>query len=121
MEDQNNHTQVGVLHKVFEAVEIGEKRFRKREFVVELKGKYPQFVTFQLTQDRCDIIDPYKVGDEIEVHFNLAGRAWNDKYFNTLTAWRIVRLSQEQLAPTLLQVSLPDPMVDRPKDDDLPF
>ena len=70
--------------------------FRKREFVVEFSENpmYPQFILFQLVQDRCALIDGYNVGDMIDVSFNLRGRQWNSpsgetKFFNSLEAWRI--------------------------------
>jgi hypothetical protein len=74
-------------------------KFQKRDFVLatDLSTPYPQFVTFQVTQDKCAVLDEYNVGDEIKVHFNLRGREWNGadgvKYFNTLEAWRIERVS----------------------------
>jgi single-strand DNA-binding protein len=43
------------------------------------------------------VINAFKVGNEIEVSFNLRGREWTSpagevKYFNTLEAWRLERL-----------------------------
>ena len=79
----------GKLHKVFETEQKSEK-FRAREFVIEIvDGNYPQMVKFQLTQDKCELIDEYNDGDEINVHFNLRGREWNDRFFTNLDAWRI--------------------------------
>jgi len=46
-------------------------------------------VKFQLTQDKCAIMDDYNEGDEILVDFDLRGREWNDKYFTNLNAWRV--------------------------------
>jgi hypothetical protein len=75
-------------------------RFQKREFVVEFADnpQYPEFVKFELIQDKCDLLDSYEVGQELEVHFNLKGRKWIDpqgqaKYFNSLQAWRLVPAS----------------------------
>jgi hypothetical protein len=70
-------------------------RFRKREFVLlDDSSQYPQFISFQLTQDKCSLIDSVNVGDEITVSFNLRGREWTSpkgevKYFNSLEAWKI--------------------------------
>jgi hypothetical protein len=78
-------------------------KFQKRDFVLatDLSTPYPQFVTFQVTQDKCAVLDGYNVGDEIKVHFNLRGREWNGadgiKYFNTLEAWRIERVSNNNV------------------------
>ena len=74
-------------------------RFSKREFVLttEANTPYPQHVSFQVTQDKCNILDQYNVGDELKIQFNLRGREWNGpqgiKYFNTLEAWRIEKVS----------------------------
>lgn len=66
--------------------------FSIREFVVEVPdGNYPQFLKFQLTQDRCEHLDSYKVGDGVEVHFDLRGKEYQGKYFTTLNAWKLVR------------------------------
>ncbi|MEQ9437520.1 MAG: DUF3127 domain-containing protein [Cyclobacteriaceae bacterium] len=80
--------------------------FRKREFVVEYADnpQYPEFVKFECIQDRCDLLDSYKVGQEIGISFNLKGRKWvdpqgNTKYFNSLQAWRIQPVSAEASAP----------------------
>lgn len=70
-------------------------KFKKREFVLtDESSKYPQDIQFQLTQDKCGLLDNTNVGSEIKVHFNLRGREWVSpkgevKYFNTLEAWRI--------------------------------
>ena len=79
----------GKLHKAFETEQKTDS-FKAREFVIEtVDGNYSQFIKFQLTQDRCDLVDPYKEGDEIKVHFDLRGREWQGKYFTNLNAWRI--------------------------------
>ncbi len=84
----------GILKTKSEEQQISDK-FKKREFVLtDNSSQYPQHISFQLTQDKCGLIDQYKIGDELKVHFNLRGREWTSpkgeiKYFNTLEAWRI--------------------------------
>ncbi len=84
----------GILKVKSETQQVSEK-FKKREFVLtENSSQYPQHISFQLTQDKCGLLDQYNVGDEMKVHFNLRGREWTDpqgkvKYFNSLEAWRI--------------------------------
>jgi hypothetical protein len=84
----------GILKVKGQTQQVSEK-FKKREIVVtDNSSQYPQHISFQLTQDKCSIIDNYNVGDEIKVHFNLRGREWTSpqgetKYFNSLEAWRI--------------------------------
>ena len=88
---------IGTLKTKFDTQKVSD-RFQKREFVLttDANTPYPQHVSFQVTQDKCGILDQYNNGDEIKVQFNLRGREWNGpqgvKYFNTLEAWRIERV-----------------------------
>lgn len=107
--------------------------FRKREFVVEFaeNPQYPEYVKFELIQDKCDLLDSMKAGDMVNVSFNLKGRKWTDpqgqvKYFNSLQAWRI---TPEEASAPVSQGNTPPPpaATDEPdwlasgEDDDLPF
>jgi hypothetical protein len=68
--------------------------FAKREFVIETDGEYPETVKFELTQAKCEDIDNHKIGDVINVSFNVRGRKWTNKenkdvYFVSVNAWRL--------------------------------
>jgi hypothetical protein len=89
----------GTVHKVFDT-ESKTDSFKAREFVIKLEGQYPQFIKFQLTQDRCDLMDHHKEGDLIKVHFDLRGREWNEKYFTNLNAWKIEKAQSQDEAPS---------------------
>lgn len=85
----------GKVHEVLETQNVTDT-FKKREIVVEIaeNPQYPEYVKFEAIQDRCSLLDNAKVGDDIEVFFNLKGRAWTDKngkkqYFNTLQIWKV--------------------------------
>ena len=113
----------GRIHAIFEAKQVTE-RFRKREFVLELSDnpRYPQFVLFQLTGDRCENIEGFEVGEEVQVEFSLRGREWTSpqgevKYFNSLDVWTIDRKSAAP-APSADEPPLPE---GPPIDDDVPF
>lgn len=81
----------GKIVKIFDTEQKSDK-FQAREFVIEVAdGKFPQMVKFQLTQDKCNLVDDYSEGEEIVVDFDLRGREWNDRYFTNLNAWRIAR------------------------------
>ncbi len=88
----------GKLHVKFDTVQASEK-FQRRQFVVEYSDNpmYPQYISFELTQDRCSEMERFSIGDMIEVTFNLRGRPWKSKegdtkYFNTLEAWRVQKV-----------------------------
>ena len=57
--------------KVIKPTEVTGKSFSKRDFVIETSDQYPQLVTFQITQDKCALLDNMKVGSQVEVSFNL--------------------------------------------------
>lgn len=127
----------GTLKVKFDTQKVSD-RFQKREFVLTMEANtpYPQHVSFQVTQDKCAILDQFSEGDDIKIQFNLRGREWNGpqgvKYFNTLEAWRIERMtggaapSNNQSAGT--QASAPSAGTPPPvfsaninDNDDLPF
>ncbi len=119
----------GKLIEKFDTEKISDK-FRKREFVIEIKevvgsNEFVNHIKFQLTQDRCDMLDNYNIDDEIRISFNLRGRKWekNGKvsYFTNLEAWRIdkvVRSEEDQPPPPTHDDLL---MPEGPNPDDLPF
>lgn len=114
----------GRLHKVFDT-EQKSASFQAREFVIEVAdGKFPQMVKFQLTQDKCPLIDDYSEGEDISVDFDLRGREWNDKYFTNLNAWRIARADAQDSAQGASMESAPSsaPVAATADfDDDIPF
>ncbi len=84
----------GKVHKIF-PTEQKTATFSAREFVIEVQdGQYPQMVKFQLTQDKCALMDDYNEGDQVVVDFDLRGREWNDKYFTNLNAWRVANAGE---------------------------
>ena len=94
----------GNLYRKFDTEQKTDS-FRAREFVLQIEGQYPQLIKFQLTQDRCDLIDAYDEGNQLKVHFDLRGREWNDKYFTNLNAWRVEAAEQGAAAAAPVQQS----------------
>ena len=89
-------------------------KFRKREFVIEKKEinqnqGYVDYVKFQLTQDRCDLIEPFEISDKIKISFNIKGNRWekdgNVNYFTNLDAWRIEK-TEEEILETLIDYKI---------------
>ena len=112
----------GRLHVISDTKQVTE-RFRKREFVVKIgdDSRFPQYVQFELTGDRCEQLDDYEVGEEVRVEFSLRGREWKSprgetKYFNSLDVWTLQRAGAGR-ARDPFQADEPPP----PSDDDVPF
>jgi len=73
---------------------FGANGFRKRELVVTTDEQYPQHIMIEFTQDKCDLLNSYRVGEPVKVSINLRGREWvnpqgETKYFNSIQGWRI--------------------------------
>lgn len=101
----------GVI-KLIKPINVISDKFSVREFVITTQDKYPQHIIFQTVNDKMDIIAPYGEGQEVEVSYNVRGREYNDKYYNTLDAWKVVG---EAKAPSVLDDILNN------EQDDLPF
>lgn len=103
--------------------------FTKRELVITTDEQYPQHILTEFTQDKCDLLDPYKVGESVKVHINLRGREWvnpqgETRYFNSIQGWRIERLQVQGPAPepaTSTQNFSPATTNNEDEPDDLPF
>lgn len=117
-------------------VHIGQQQqisatFKKRDIVIEIEAddpKYNQQVSFQMIQDKCDILDNFKIGQVVTIGYNLRGRKWTspqgeDKWFNTLQGWKISEAVQNnygQAPAPYQQAPAPNPQ-DSIEDSDIPF
>lgn len=92
----------GVIHEIKD-LETGPKKdgsgdWSKLTFVVEVDAGngYKDYVPF--TMFKTESIDKFlqynQVGDNVEVSFNLKGRAWQDKWFLDAIAWRVWKENQ---------------------------
>ena len=102
--------------------------FKKRELVVTTDETYPQHIMIEFTQDKCDLLNSYAIGDAVKVSINLRGREWQSpqgetKYFNSIQGWRIEKESGPTTAPTTSSApATPAPIPAALEgEDDLPF
>ncbi|MBK7568536.1 MAG: DUF3127 domain-containing protein [Chitinophagales bacterium] len=118
----------GKLLELFPTQEVSAT-FKKREFVVEKTETasdrvFTDTIKFQLIQDRCALLDAYKVGDDVKVTFNIKGSKWEKEgrtsYFVNLDVWKMEKLSESTSTPAVSQ-----PVVESTPlpegEDDLPF
>jgi len=93
----------GIIKRIGNEEQVSAS-FKKRELVIATQEQYPQFISINFMQDKCDLLDPYNLGEEVKVSINLRGREWVNpqgeaKYFNDIQGWRIERLSNSAPAP----------------------
>jgi hypothetical protein len=118
--------------KVINAEQQVSASFKKRELVVTTDEQYPQHIMIEFTQDKCDILNNYSIGDAVKVSINLRGREWvnqqgETKYFNSIQGWRIEKTQSDapaaQMIPPVPAAETFAPATDFKEEehDDLPF
>ncbi|HAN18627.1 MAG: hypothetical protein A2X13_13635 [Bacteroidetes bacterium GWC2_33_15] len=121
----------GKLVEKYNTVQVSD-RFKKREFVIEAKESnggldFKDFIKFQLTQDKCNLIEQLNMNDEIKVSFNIRGNKWEKEgkvnYFTNLDAWRIEKVQNQNQRRNDDMPPLPtmDDVPPENEPDDLPF
>ena len=110
----------GTIKVLNETKTYGAKGFRKREVVITTEEQYPQTISIEFVQDKCDLLNSYKVGDNVKIGINIGGREWinpqnETKYFNSITGWRIEKALSE------VKPFEPAPFESNNTEDDLPF
>ncbi len=120
---------IGTIRVINDVQQISAS-FKKRELVVTTDEQYPQHIMIEFTQDKCDILNSYTIGEAVKVSINLRGREWvnpqgETKFFNSIQGWRIERVGA--VAPAgAAPVATPPPFeqvsdVNNDDHDDLPF
>jgi len=93
----------GRIKQIFAPETVGQNGFQKRDLVITTEEQYPNDILIQFTQQRCDLLNNLKVGQNVRVHFNLRGREWTNqqgevKYFNTIEGWKIELIQTTNVA-----------------------
>ena len=118
----------GELFCKSEIIQVTDK-FKKREFVIEISGQYPEYIKMQIINDKCALIDNVNIGQTINVSFNLKGKGSKNNqgetiYYNNLDAWKIEKVGSETAPPpqTKSKAFAPPPPVEQMEStEDLPF
>lgn len=101
--------------------------WKVQEFVIEDHGQYPRRMCFEVFGN--DKIEQFNIqmNEELTVSFDIDARQWQDRWFNSIRAWKVERVNATANAP------MPDPAIPpmaptttpefTPNDsnDDLPF
>ena len=96
--------------------------WKAQEFVVENHDQYPRKMCFEVFG--TDKIEQFNIqmGEELAVSFDIDARQWQDRWFNSIRAWKIERASdvgaQAQESPQQLPNDVPQ---SGQQGEDLPF
>lgn len=81
--------------------------WKAQEYVIEDHGQYPRKMCFDVFG--ADKIEQFNIqmGEELTVSFDVDARQWQDRWFNSIRAWKVERVQSTPAAP----VSAPQPPV----------
>lgn len=112
---------------------VGVNAFKIRKFWIDVPNNQSDTKNtpeFQLTNEKCSLVDSFKPGDEVEIFFNVNGRKWEKEStdenglpikksgVNTnLNAWKINKITRQ--AATVSEVVAT--IEEQDAVDDLPF
>lgn len=115
-----SYTAKGTIHQISATNQISDK-FKKREFIMMVEdGQYTQYLNFEMVQDNVNKLDQVQPGDTVEVSFNLRGRIYGNKCYNTLQAWKIQKDVPMPQQPQKVEKNN-QPVNTGSIDDNLPF
>ena len=80
----------GVITAIEAVVEFSEK-YKERTFVVkyDTSADYSYDAALALANTKLAMIDDFKVGDNVIVHFNPSSRQVKGNYYTKLNVWKI--------------------------------
>ncbi len=102
--------------------------WKVQEYVIEDHGQYPRRMCFDVFG--ADKIEQFNIqmGEELTVSFDIDARQWQDRWFNSIRAWKVERVAATagtssvgpEIPPPAPTV-MPDFTQAEESTDDLPF
>lgn len=115
---------IGKISKILE-VQRGTskdgKEWQKQLFILDNNEKYNNIFCFEIFGDeKVENFYKYnKLGDMVEVEFNVSTNEWQGKYFTSLQVWKIMKSKDAKNIDTPFEM-IPEGLTNQ-ESDDLPF
>jgi hypothetical protein len=104
--------------------------WKTQEYVIETSEQYPKKMCFEVFG--ADKIQQFNIqqGEELTVSFDIDARQWQDRWFNSIRAWKVERVTTANASPTIPSslnalsstTATPVPeLIQENANDDLPF
>lgn len=100
--------------------------WKAQEYVIEDHGMYPRKMCFDVFG--ADKIEQFNIqmGEELNVSFDVDARQWQDRWFNSIRAWKVDRINATSGSNDGSPVPPPPPtqvpeFLSGDDKDDLPF
>lgn len=73
--------------------------WKSREYIIQTEERYPKKVLFNVFGE--DKINEFAIhsGDLVEAHLEIECREFNGKYFNNVSAWKVVHVDPNAAQP----------------------
>lgn len=93
--------------------------WEKQEFVVETQEQYPKKMCYSLFGS--ERIQQYaaRVGDDVDVSFDIDAKELNGRWFNSINAWKVIKRNVTNSNPVQAQQQVSQS--DSNSNDQLPF
>lgn len=81
-------------------MQTGEGRngqWRSQDYVLETREQYPKKVCFNLFGNKIEQF-PLSLNDDVKVSFDIESREWNGRWFTSIRAWKVEKMSNENSA-----------------------
>ena len=94
-----------VTGKITQILEVQEgtskagKEWKKLTFVVETTDEYNNVYPFEVFgEEKVDNFVKFnKVGQQVDVDFNVTANEWEGKYFTSLSAWKVFKAQEQEV------------------------
>ena len=98
------------------------KDYKKQHILIETIETYPKKVFIEFFGAKVDELSNVYPGATVTVSINIESRAWNDKWFTTVSGWKVA-MESAAAAPQQAQPEpeFPESFIDDVTDEDLPF
>lgn len=75
-------------------------QWKAQEYVIETVEQYPKKMCFEIFgSDRiAQFANLLQVGNNVKVSFDIDARQWNDRWFNSIRAWKVESVDQAAAA-----------------------
>jgi len=96
------------------------KDWKKQSYIVKTEDEYNNLYCFDVFgEEKVENLTKYqKVGDNVNVTFNVGCNEWKGKYFTSLQSWRIEKAESSEMPDTNFATTT---KVNDNEPDDLPF
>tara|TARA_R100000329_G_scaffold125775_2_gene104339 strand:+ start:2290 stop:2661 length:372 start_codon:yes stop_codon:yes gene_type:complete len=123
MNDLKFQGEIVKISDIQEGVSQKGTNWKKLGFIVKTSGEYPSEVYFTVFgEEKVDNFMKYnKVGQMVEVSFNINCREYNERYYTDLNAWKVFTLKDEVNQTDDVIVDEDYHTVNGEVEEDLPF